>query len=98
MKGYVVTLTSANTNYNLLTLVRVIDSTFVDQGDFVIQVEDDGGAQVVKLGGSDLDATHYGFMMTIGDTGPHYQSLAGINVRSSLAAKKILISVGRPSR
>jgi hypothetical protein len=32
MTGFQVTLTSANTNYSLLTLVRAIDANFVDEG------------------------------------------------------------------
>ena len=43
MLSFTVTLTDADTNYNLLTLVRAIDSTFIDQGDMVIQATDDGG-------------------------------------------------------
>lgn len=95
MLGFQVTLTNANTNYNLLTLVRAIDADFVDVGDFVIQANDDAGAQKIKLGGADLDDTHFGQEMLAGDFSAHYKSLLGVNARSDTAAKKLNITVVR---
>lgn len=95
MKGYQVTLTTHDTKYNLRTLVVAIDSTFVDQGDFVIQAEDDSGAQIFLLGGSDLDATHYGDKMLCGDFSPHFKSLAGVYAQCDTDAKKLNIVVVR---
>jgi hypothetical protein len=95
MKGYQVTLTTHDTNYNLLVLVHAIDSTFVDRGEFVIQCEDDGGAQLFLLGGSDLDATHYGVKMAAGDFSAHFPALAGINARCDTDGKKLNVQVIR---
>lgn len=95
MLGYQVTLTSANTKYNLRTLVVALDSAFVDQGDFCIQATDDGGTQVFLIGGSDLDSTHYGASMHAGDFSAHFLHLAGIYAQCDTAAKKLNITVGR---
>lgn len=97
MKGYQVTLTTANTVYNLLTLIRAIDSAFVDTanaGDVVVQVEDDGGAQKVLLGDANVAANRYAWKGTIGDTSPHYGSVGGLNARSDTNSTKLNISVG----
>jgi hypothetical protein len=95
MKGYLVTLTTANTNYNLLTLVRAIDSAFVDRGEVRIQATDDSGPQKFLFGGADLDATHYGFSMLPGDWSPPFKGLLGLNVRCDTDGKTLNISVGR---
>lgn len=87
---FTVTLTNANQNYNLLTLVRAIDANFVDVGDFVIQADDDAGAQVYRLGDSTITAS-IGTIMRAGDFSAHYDSLAGLYARSDLAGKKLNI-------
>ena len=103
MLGFQVTLTDADTNYNLLTLVRAIASTYVDKARKVqIQAVDDAGAQVFKVGGADLGANEQGYTLTSGDFGPPFEAggacivgLAGMNARCSIAGKKLNITVWR---
>lgn len=95
MQGYQVTLTTQNTAYHLLTLVRALDTSFVDVGDFVVQAHDDGGAQIFYLGGSAVDSTHFGQSMTVGDFGPHLPCLGGTYATCDTASKKLNISVVR---
>jgi len=95
MLGFQVALTDANTNYNLLALVQAIDSGFVDQGEFTIQAEDDGGAQVILVGDSNLAADRYGWKLTAGDSMPKLKSLLGVYARCDLAAKKLNVFVAR---
>lgn len=96
MLGFQVTLTTLNTNYNLLTLVRAIDANFIDVGDFVIQADDDGGSQKFLLGDSNLSSTRYAESMTIGDFSAHYRGLAGVYARCDASGKKLNIQVIRP--
>jgi len=93
MRSFTVTLTNANQNYNLLDLVRAEDPNFVDRGDMVIQADDDGGAQIYRIGGSTLSDTEYGARMLAGDYSPHMNSLRGVYMRCNLAAKAVAIQI-----
>ena len=98
MKAYTVTLTTQDTNYNLLALVRAGDSTFVDVAkDIQIQALDDAGAQIIRVGDSNLSDTVYAYSLLCGDFGPVHRegSLLGMYARSNVAAKKICIRVER---
>lgn len=98
MVGYTVTLTTLNTNYNLRALVIALNANFVDVGDFVIQGDDDAGAQVYKIGGpatGDLTASNCAETFRAGDFTAHYKSLAGIWARCDTSGKKLNIQVIR---
>jgi hypothetical protein len=98
MLGFTVTLTDADTNYNVLALVRAISSTFVDVGDFVVQGDDDGGSQIYRLGGpatTDLDDTTFGATLLAGDFSAHYKALRTLWARCDEAGKKLNIQVIR---
>jgi hypothetical protein len=95
MPAFQVTLTSADTNYHLLTLVRAIDSAYVDVGDIVVQADDDGGTQEFKLGDADLSATRYGQLMSPGDFSPHVTQLYGLYARCDEASKTLNILIAR---
>jgi hypothetical protein len=95
MPAFQVTLTDANTNYNLLTLVRAIDSTFVDQGNISIQT-DPANLGAVLMGDSNLSATRYGAKLS-GGSSMFYEkkALRGRYARSATAAQKLNIEVAR---
>lgn len=98
MVGYQVTLTSANTNYNLLTLVRAIDAGFVDQGEMFVQADPDGGAQIFLLGDSNLASGRYAVKMVAGnttDTLTQIGDLGGTYARCDTNSKKLNISIRR---
>jgi hypothetical protein len=94
MLSFTVTLTNANQNYNLLTLVRALSAAFVDQGDFVIQADDDAGSQVYRIGDSTISSTA-GTTMRAGDFSAHYKSLLNLYGRCDTAGKKLNIQVIR---
>lgn len=63
MEHYQVTLTTANTVYNLLTLVKAINTSFKDTFDqFTIQ-SDDGNSAAVFLGNSAVSTSNYGIKL-----------------------------------
>ncbi len=95
MLGYQVTLTTNGINYNLLALVRAIDPTFIDRGDIVIQINDDGGAQVFKIGDDNLSDTRYGGVYRCGDFTQHFLSLGGVYARCDTDGKMLNIAVVR---
>lgn len=90
-----VTLTNANQNYNLLTLVRAVDSTFVDQGRMTIQA-DPGNTDAVLLGDSSLSTTRYGMSLSGGEPVFYEKgSLLNRYARSATAGQKLNIEVTR---
>lgn len=96
MQGYQVTLTTANTVYNLWALVTAINANFVDtsnKGDISVQVEDDGGTQKIYLGDANLSSSRYAWKGTVGDSSPHFRNLAGVYAMSDTASKKLNISI-----
>lgn len=103
MPSFQVTLTAANTNYDLLTLVRAIDANYVDVGTKIaVQVEDDAGAQIFRVGRDvNLSDTRYGGKYVCGDF-PYVETreqlnahLKGLFARCDTAGKKLNIDVSR---
>jgi len=100
MASFQVTLTSANTNYNVLTLVRAVDANFVDRGmQISLQSDPTNTTGQYILGGQDanVSATRYGWALTPGDswTTPRFTSLAGVYVRSGASGQKLNVEVTR---
>lgn len=93
-RTFTVTLTTANTKYSLISLVRAIDANFVDTGDFVIQADDDGGAQVYRIGDTNISSS-IGQEMRAGDFSAHFKSLFGLYVQCDTNSKKMNIQVIR---
>jgi hypothetical protein len=95
MPSFQVTLTSANTNYNLLTLVRAIDDEFVDHGDVSIQAAETNGGTVLT-GDSALSTTRYGAELAAGMSSFYDRGhLHGLYARSSTAAQKLNLQITR---
>ena len=66
--GVSVTLVAANTNYNLLTLLRAIDPNAMSAGrEVVIQNDPDNtGGPVVSVGDSEMGAGRRGYKLALG--------------------------------
>ena len=99
MPSFTITLTDADTNYNVLALVRAVDSDFVDQSRQVsISSDFDNDSENNVLGGdSHLDVTRYGWELAPGDsfTTPRHTTLLGTWVRSAAAAQVLHVEVTR---
>jgi hypothetical protein len=69
MAAFQVTLTTADTNYDLLTLCRAIDANLVDGfSHIVIQSDANNGAAKVKVGkDSSLSNTRFGYELGAGE-------------------------------
>lgn len=94
MIGFQVTLTSSNTNYHLLDLVRAIDASFRDVGKVSLQ-SDDANSAVILVGDSNLSATRFGSKLNVTDAMPAGYSVAGVYARSASAGQKLNISIER---
>ncbi len=95
MTAYSLTLASANTNYNLLTLARAILTTLVDlPGTWTVRA-DEGNTDSVLVGGpatTDLTTSNYAGKLVAGES-VGVKSLKGVWVRS--ASPGMLVSVSR---
>lgn len=96
MPSFQVTLTDADTNYKLLTLVRAIDSTFVDSPAELSIQSDETNAADVLVGGPSLAADRFGYRLNQGE-GRTYQrkSLGNTYARSASASQLLNIEVKR---
>lgn len=96
MPSFQVTLTDADTNYKLLTLVREIDANFVDSPAELSIQSDETNADDILVGGSALAADRFGYRLNQGE-GRTYQrkSLGNTLARSATAAQKLNIEVKR---
>lgn len=63
MQHYTVTLTTQNVAYKLLTLVKAINTSFVDNASQIIIQSDKSNTGNVYLGGSTVTATDYGVVL-----------------------------------
>jgi hypothetical protein len=102
MPSFQVTLTSANTNYNMLTLIRAIDSTFIDVGAHVVIQSDpttNAGHKIKVATDSNLSATRFGYELSAGEgqilPGDGRYHLKGLYARSDNAGSKLNIDVTR---
>jgi len=97
MKAFTVTLTAANTNYSLRTLVRAIDSTIDDTAKQIDIVADVGNASPVLIGDASLSGTRYGNSLTAGDSvtikGRGFVHLSNLNARSTGTTQKVLVTL-----
>jgi hypothetical protein len=97
MQGFQVTLTDADTNYDLLALVRAIDSAFIDFANQITLQADDANSGTILIGDSNLSDTRYGVKLSVTDAlalGVG-SSLRGINARSASSGQKLNIFVAR---
>lgn len=96
-----VTLTNADTNYNLLTLLRAIDADMPMRAQMVqLQYDPTAGAGVLRIGNpSVLSATDFGVELvgtqafSIGSLDSNLILLGDIEMRSTVAAKKVHVVV-----
>jgi len=105
MPAFQVTLTLADTNYNALTLVRAIDSAFVDYARrLTLQSEPTNTAGKVIFVGheatANFSASRFGFKLDPGDPAVFEDpdgraTLAGLIVRSDAAGQKLNIDIAR---
>lgn len=101
MAAFQLTLTSADTNYNLLTLIRAIDEDFVDNARHLSIQADPSNGSAVLIGDTELSATRYGISLgngegkVYGDGVTPVQGLRTTLARSTGAAQKINVEVRR---
>jgi hypothetical protein len=90
-----VTLAAADTNYELLALVRALEPGYIDNGEVTIQA-DPLNAVDVLVGDSSLSAVRFGLALASGQ-GRSYSrgGLYGRYVRASAAAQKLNIEISR---
>ncbi len=89
------TLTLADTNYNLRTLAIAQVSTLVDlPGPWDVRADEGNGSATVLIGDSSLSATRYAASMVAGET-KSCHSLAGTYCRSASAGQIVNVSVER---
>lgn len=94
-----VTVTLANTNYNLLTLMQAVEAACYPRS-ARLQIQLDAGAGAAKLfvGNEDVSATNYGAVLLAGQafifdaTPQSLVSIIGISLRSDTAGVKVNIS------
>lgn len=99
MPAFQVTLTDANTNYNLLALARAISATFLDRArHIVIQSDPDNGAAKIKVGVEpSLSDTRFGYEIAVGEgqiypgSNTSMYHLKGLYARSDTAGAKLNI-------
>jgi hypothetical protein len=95
MASFLLTLTLADTNYNLWTLARAIDNTYRDAPiDSVAVLAPATNANDILLGDANLSATRYGIVLHP-DQGFAFnkRSLRGLNARSAGAGQKLAVEV-----
>ncbi len=102
MPAFQVALTSANTNYHLVDLVKAIDANFVDRGEHITVQSDPGNASAkIRIGyDSNLSDTRFGRLLATSDVdtlpGPAgAYHLRGLYARSDTAGSKVNINIAR---
>lgn len=100
MRGYTLTLTSANTNYRLATLIAAINAAETTNVSSITISSDDANAGVVLVGDAELASTRYGARLLTGESmsfdtgsGINDQSTANKYLRSATAAQVIHVSL-----
>lgn len=90
-----VTLAAADTNYELLALVRAIEPGYIDSGEVTVQA-DPANTVDVLMGDSSLAAGRYGISLASGQ-GRSYSrgGLYGRYARASAAAQKLNVEIAR---
>jgi hypothetical protein len=97
MTGIQVTLTDADTNYDLLTLVRGVDSGFKDVARQITIQADASNSVAVLIGDANLSATRYGARLDVTDALAltELAYLKGLNARASASGQKLNILISR---
>lgn len=94
--GVQVTLTSANTNYNLKTLIEAIEPMLQGQVDEAT-IQADEGTGTVLVEDASLSGTRYGYVLNPGDSRtyrmPGRIRTGEIYLRSATAGKKVNVEV-----
>jgi len=100
MEHYQVTLTTANTVYNLKALVKAINASFQDIADQIVLQSDDGNSAAIFLGGSAVSTANYGIKLVAandsfsrGGAAPGKATLADIYAVSGTNAQLLNISI-----
>lgn len=98
-KSFQLTLTLADTNYNLRTLVSAVDAdALASVCELQIQSDPGNGAAVILVGDSGLSATRYGKDLRANDSALYRSSKNSIYtgdyyLRCNLAGKKINVDL-----
>jgi hypothetical protein len=95
MLGFQVTLTTEDTNYHLVELVRDIDSTYLDVATKVSLQADDENADTILIGDENLSSTRFGAELNVTDSVSVGICLRGVWARSATAAQKLNILIER---
>jgi len=95
MKHYQVTLTTANTVYNLKTLIVTLDSAFKDNFKQLIIQSDDGNAAAVFLGGPAVSTSAYGVKLPTANDSVNINTgvVAGIHAVSGTNSQLLNLSL-----
>lgn len=104
IKGFLLTLTDADTNYNLYTLAAAIDSTLRTNHTQISLQPDPANTALVRVGDQSLSGTRYGLSLgTVtspaaaipvilrSGSGAADQALNGLYARSASAGQKIAV-------
>ena len=94
MKHYQVTLTTANTIYNLKALILAIDSRFRDNYQQLIIQSDDGNSVAVHLGNAAVTTANYGIKLVAANDSVNINTgvVAGIYATSGTNAQLLDLS------
>lgn len=96
--GISVTLTNADQNYSLLTLLKAVDAEVFSARELQIQSDAANGAAVIAVGDINMSASRRAYKLTTGSS-RYYRSiaddlpLAGIFLRSTLAGSVVNIEL-----
>jgi hypothetical protein len=96
--GISVTLTNADQNYSLLTLLKAADPDVFSARELQIQSDAANGAAVISVGDISMSAARRAYKLTTGSS-RYYRSisddlpLAGIYLRSTLAGSVVNIEL-----
>lgn len=90
----------ANTNYNLLTLMKAVDATVPIRAQYLqIQFDVDGGGARLRIGNDDVSNTNYGILLFATQAHSMWHDANSINLdqyylRSDTAGLFVTISAG----
>lgn len=82
LRGYQITLTTANTNYGLADLLAAIDADVpAETRELVLQSDAGNGAAKVLIGDVNLSGTRYGVKLSTGDSRTYVQRRQSVDIR-----------------
>lgn len=100
MRGYTLTLTSANTNYRIATLIESINSTEATNVSSLTILADSANAADILVGDAALATTRYGVKLAPGESvsfdsgsGTNNEATSNKYVRSSSALQVVHVTL-----